>query len=168
MSFGIEQRQFTMSAKPPNIERPRTVEALAPEVRAGSPRGRRSPPQADARGSRSDDSVFHRADDDSRHHVGLHHRARNPPSRPAHADVSPRWRTDVRVFTVQTAKRWPPCEPVLAQRSGSHSVSVVRIITVRGRSGRSGRDGQSRSRPPMPSNKSVSRARPPFTVLIAR
>src|SRR3954463_14388361 len=31
MSYGIEQRQFNMSgAKPPNIERPRTVEALAP------------------------------------------------------------------------------------------------------------------------------------------
>ena len=30
MSFGIERGQFTMSAKPPNIERPRTVEALAP------------------------------------------------------------------------------------------------------------------------------------------
>jgi uncharacterized damage-inducible protein DinB len=30
MSFGIERGQFTMDAKPPNIERPRTVEALAP------------------------------------------------------------------------------------------------------------------------------------------
>jgi uncharacterized damage-inducible protein DinB len=30
MSFGIENRQFTMQMKPPNIERPRTVEALAP------------------------------------------------------------------------------------------------------------------------------------------
>jgi len=30
MSFGIEKGQFTMDAKPPNIERPRTVEALAP------------------------------------------------------------------------------------------------------------------------------------------
>ena len=31
ISFGIEQRQFNMSgAKPPNIERPRTIEALAP------------------------------------------------------------------------------------------------------------------------------------------
>ena len=30
MSFGIERGQFTMSEKPPNIERPRTVEALAP------------------------------------------------------------------------------------------------------------------------------------------
>jgi uncharacterized damage-inducible protein DinB len=31
MSFGIDQRQFNMSgAKPPNIERPRAVEALAP------------------------------------------------------------------------------------------------------------------------------------------
>jgi uncharacterized damage-inducible protein DinB len=30
MSTGIEQGQFTMDVKPPNIERPRTVEALAP------------------------------------------------------------------------------------------------------------------------------------------
>ena len=30
MSFGIENGRFTMEAKPPNIERPRTVEALAP------------------------------------------------------------------------------------------------------------------------------------------
>jgi uncharacterized damage-inducible protein DinB len=31
ISYGIEQRQFNMAgAKPPNIERPRTVEALAP------------------------------------------------------------------------------------------------------------------------------------------
>ena len=29
MSYGIEQGQFTMHAKPPNIERPRTVEGLA-------------------------------------------------------------------------------------------------------------------------------------------
>ena len=30
MSYGIERGQFAMSAKPPNIERPRQVEALAP------------------------------------------------------------------------------------------------------------------------------------------
>jgi uncharacterized damage-inducible protein DinB len=30
ISFGVENRGFTMGAKPPNIERPRTVEALAP------------------------------------------------------------------------------------------------------------------------------------------
>jgi uncharacterized damage-inducible protein DinB len=30
MSLGIEAGQFTMDVKPPNIERPRTVEALAP------------------------------------------------------------------------------------------------------------------------------------------
>jgi uncharacterized damage-inducible protein DinB len=30
MSFGIERGKFTMDAKPPNIERPRSVEALAP------------------------------------------------------------------------------------------------------------------------------------------
>ena len=30
ISFGIERGQFTMDAKPPNIERPRTVDALAP------------------------------------------------------------------------------------------------------------------------------------------
>src|SRR3989442_15564005 len=30
MSFGIERGRFNMDAKPPNIERPRTVEALAP------------------------------------------------------------------------------------------------------------------------------------------
>src|SRR4029077_8289566 len=30
MSYGIEKGQFTMGAKPPNIERPRTIEALAP------------------------------------------------------------------------------------------------------------------------------------------
>src|SRR6185503_15473187 len=30
MSYGIERGQFTMEAKPPNIERPRSVEALAP------------------------------------------------------------------------------------------------------------------------------------------
>src|SRR5688572_21421949 len=30
MSFGIDAGQFTMGTKPPNIERPRTVEALAP------------------------------------------------------------------------------------------------------------------------------------------
>lgn len=30
MSFGIENGRFTMEAKPPHIERPRTVEALAP------------------------------------------------------------------------------------------------------------------------------------------
>jgi uncharacterized damage-inducible protein DinB len=30
MSYGIERRRFDMDAKPPNIERPRTVEALAP------------------------------------------------------------------------------------------------------------------------------------------
>lgn len=30
MSHGIEQGQFSMSAKPPNIERPKTVEGLAP------------------------------------------------------------------------------------------------------------------------------------------
>jgi len=30
MSFGIEQGKFGMDAKPPHIERPRTVEALAP------------------------------------------------------------------------------------------------------------------------------------------
>ena len=30
MSFGIDAGRFTMDAKPPNIERPRTVEALAP------------------------------------------------------------------------------------------------------------------------------------------
>src|ERR1700674_5360143 len=29
MSFGIENRRFAMDTKPPNIERPRTVEALA-------------------------------------------------------------------------------------------------------------------------------------------
>jgi uncharacterized damage-inducible protein DinB len=29
MSFGIERREFTMDMKPPNIERPRTIEALA-------------------------------------------------------------------------------------------------------------------------------------------
>jgi uncharacterized damage-inducible protein DinB len=31
ISYGIERGQFTMDAKPPNIERPRAVEALAPE-----------------------------------------------------------------------------------------------------------------------------------------
>jgi uncharacterized damage-inducible protein DinB len=31
MSYGVEQGQFTMEGRPPNIERPRTVEALAPE-----------------------------------------------------------------------------------------------------------------------------------------
>jgi uncharacterized damage-inducible protein DinB len=30
MSYGIERGEFKMDAKPPNIERPRTVEALAP------------------------------------------------------------------------------------------------------------------------------------------
>lgn len=30
MSFGIEQGRFMMEAKPPNIESPRTIEALAP------------------------------------------------------------------------------------------------------------------------------------------
>jgi uncharacterized damage-inducible protein DinB len=30
MSFGIENGKFDMAAKPPNIERPRTVEGLAP------------------------------------------------------------------------------------------------------------------------------------------
>ena len=30
MSYGIERGEFTMEAKPPNIERPRTVEGLAP------------------------------------------------------------------------------------------------------------------------------------------
>ena len=30
MSYGIDKGQFTMDAKPPNIERPRTVEGLAP------------------------------------------------------------------------------------------------------------------------------------------
>ncbi len=30
MSHGIEAGQFSMGAKPPNIERPRTIEALAP------------------------------------------------------------------------------------------------------------------------------------------
>ena len=30
MSYGVETGSFAMSAKPPNIERPRTVEALAP------------------------------------------------------------------------------------------------------------------------------------------
>jgi uncharacterized damage-inducible protein DinB len=30
ISYGIEQGQFTMDAKPPNVERPRAVEALAP------------------------------------------------------------------------------------------------------------------------------------------
>src|SRR5256886_8071301 len=30
MSYGVEQRRFTIDAKPPNIERPRTIEALAP------------------------------------------------------------------------------------------------------------------------------------------
>src|ERR1700682_3397517 len=30
MSFGIENGRFTMDAKPPNIQRPTTVEALAP------------------------------------------------------------------------------------------------------------------------------------------
>jgi uncharacterized damage-inducible protein DinB len=30
MTIGIERGQFTMDAKPPNIERPRTVEGLAP------------------------------------------------------------------------------------------------------------------------------------------
>lgn len=29
ISYGIERGEFTMNAKPPNIERPRTVEALA-------------------------------------------------------------------------------------------------------------------------------------------
>ena len=30
MSYGVEKGQFAMDTKPPNIERPRTVEALAP------------------------------------------------------------------------------------------------------------------------------------------
>ena len=30
MSYGIDRGEFTMEAKPPNIERPRAVEALAP------------------------------------------------------------------------------------------------------------------------------------------
>ena len=30
MSYGIDNGKFTMEAKPPNIERPRTIEALAP------------------------------------------------------------------------------------------------------------------------------------------
>src|SRR6186997_1485338 len=30
MSYGIEQGKFTMDARPPNIERPKTVEGLAP------------------------------------------------------------------------------------------------------------------------------------------
>jgi uncharacterized damage-inducible protein DinB len=30
MSFGIDRGEFTMSAKPPNIERPRNIEGLAP------------------------------------------------------------------------------------------------------------------------------------------
>ena len=30
MSYGIERGQFTMDMKPPNLERPRAVEALAP------------------------------------------------------------------------------------------------------------------------------------------
>ena len=30
ISFGVARGEFTMGAKPPNIERPRTVEALAP------------------------------------------------------------------------------------------------------------------------------------------
>jgi uncharacterized damage-inducible protein DinB len=30
MSFGIERGQFSMGVKPPNLERPRTIEALAP------------------------------------------------------------------------------------------------------------------------------------------
>jgi uncharacterized damage-inducible protein DinB len=30
MSFGIENRGFAMNMKPPNMERPRTVEGLAP------------------------------------------------------------------------------------------------------------------------------------------
>src|SRR5580704_17766061 len=30
ISYGIERGQFTMDSKPPNIERPRAVEALAP------------------------------------------------------------------------------------------------------------------------------------------
>jgi uncharacterized damage-inducible protein DinB len=31
ISYGVEQGQFTIGSRPPNIERPRTVEALAPE-----------------------------------------------------------------------------------------------------------------------------------------
>ena len=30
MSFGVDRGEFTMSAKPPNIERPRNIEGLAP------------------------------------------------------------------------------------------------------------------------------------------
>src|SRR5215471_15432410 len=30
ISYGIERSQFTIDAKPPNIERPRTVDGLAP------------------------------------------------------------------------------------------------------------------------------------------
>src|SRR5262245_66056599 len=30
ISYGIERGQFTLDAKPPNIERPRTVDGLAP------------------------------------------------------------------------------------------------------------------------------------------
>jgi uncharacterized damage-inducible protein DinB len=30
MSFGIERGEFSMDMKPPNVERPRTIEALAP------------------------------------------------------------------------------------------------------------------------------------------
>ena len=33
ISFGVERGQFSMDTKPPNIERPREIEALAPEYK---------------------------------------------------------------------------------------------------------------------------------------
>ena len=89
MSHGIDAGRFAMDAKPPNIERPRTVEALAP----GYERIHR---EAVARIHKlksedlvSSGSVLHGpAAADSGHLVEHDHLSRHPSPGPTHAHVS--------------------------------------------------------------------------------
>src|SRR5438128_3554335 len=94
MSYGIEQGGFSMNAQPPNIERPRTVEALAPGYerihREAVERVRKLKPEDLER------SIPFFAGPTSIRDIlwGNDHLPRRPPSRPAHADVSTgRWQS---------------------------------------------------------------------------
>jgi hypothetical protein len=121
ISYGIERGQFTMDAKPPNIERPRTIEGLAPGYerthREAVARIRTLTP-ADLDRSMP---FFWWPEVDSKPVVGRDRLARHPSPRAADGDLS--------------SRRRPCAGAVRAQSRGDRGTSCRRTRVLNPRAG---------------------------------
>ena len=88
MSHGIETGQFTMELKPPNIERPRTIEGLAPAFERVHKDAVARIKKLKLEDLDRSLELLRGSDGNPGHPLERHHDAQHPPPRSALADVS--------------------------------------------------------------------------------